>query len=135
MSIQKRSRRVADRAGGESEPNWRFETQFHPPQFFQHFFCSRKEADLFSKELGRDLAPALHHFFSRHGDVERSFEKLDREPVAHAENLFVIFTVIFRAVLGEQLRVDLVPPGLGISEHAIEIEDYGMHAGELMVDS
>jgi hypothetical protein len=50
--------------------------------------------------------------------------KLDRYPVTHAENVSMIFAVVTDFMFREQLRVDLVPPRLGVREHAVEIEDH-----------
>jgi hypothetical protein len=50
--------------------------------------------------------------------------KFNCEPVTHAEDVSVIFTAVTDSILREQFRVDLVPPRLGVGEHAVEIEDY-----------
>src|SRR5262249_7929481 len=99
--------------------------QLHLPQFFQRRFCRRKQANTVCKKLGRDLAATPHQFVNRRGEMKSIFVKLDRQPVTHAQHVSVVFAAVCNAVLGEQLRVDLVPPRLGIGEHAIKIEDYG----------
>ena len=99
--------------------------QFHLPQFLQHFFDVRKQADPIGKELCRDLTATPHHFLSRHGQAKCFLVKLDREPVADSDHVLVVFAAIRHAVFGEQFRVDLVPPRLGVGEHAVKIEDYG----------
>jgi hypothetical protein len=50
--------------------------------------------------------------------------KLDCELVTHAEDISVVFAAITDSMFGEQFRIDLVPPRLGIGEHAVEIEDH-----------
>jgi hypothetical protein len=36
----------------------------------------------------------------------------------------MIFAAVTDSIFREQFRVDLVPPRLGVGEHAVEIEDY-----------
>ena len=36
----------------------------------------------------------------------------------------MIFAAVIDSMLGEQFRVDLIPPRLGVCEHAVEIEDH-----------
>jgi hypothetical protein len=84
----------------------------------------RKQADPIGKELGRDLTATPHHFLSGYRESECFLVKLDREPVAHTDHVVMVFAAILHAVLSEYFRVDLVPPRLGIGEHAVEIEDY-----------
>src|SRR5262249_7465591 len=50
--------------------------------------------------------------------------KLDCESVTHAENILVVFPAITNSMFGQQFRIDLVPPRLGVGEHPIEIEDH-----------
>jgi hypothetical protein len=50
--------------------------------------------------------------------------KLDCEPVTHAEDIPVVFAAITDSMFREQFRIDLVPPWLGVGEHAVEIEDH-----------
>ena len=49
--------------------------------------------------------------------------KLDCELVTHAEDVSVVFAAVTDSMFREQFRVDLVPPRLGVGEHAVEIED------------
>src|SRR5213076_1381503 len=44
--------------------------------------------------------------------------------VTHAQNVSVVFAAIGNAVFDKQLRVNLVPPRLGVGENAVQIEDY-----------
>ena len=76
------------------------------------------------KEVGRDLSPSLHHFVGRDRETKCLFVKLDGEPVTHAQNVSVVFAAIGNAVFDKQLRVNLVPPRLGVGENVVQIEDY-----------
>jgi hypothetical protein len=52
--------------------------------------------------------------------------KLDCELVTHAEDVSVVFAAISDSMFREQFRIDLVPPRLGVGEHAVEIERHGI---------
>src|SRR6266566_304410 len=57
---------------------------------------------------------------------KRLFVKLDREPVTHPQHVLVVFATIGDAVFGEQLRINLIPPRLGVGEDAIQVEDHSV---------
>jgi hypothetical protein len=56
--------------------------------------------------------------------VKGTLVKLDCDPVTHAEDISVVFTAITDSMFGEQFRIDLVPPRLGVGEYAVEIESH-----------
>jgi len=76
------------------------------------------------KKFGRDFSPPPHQFFGRCRDAERLFVKLDCETVTHAKHILVIVAAIGNAVFGQQLRVDLVPPRLGVGKNTIQIKNH-----------
>ena len=117
MPSEKWARGRAHRACGDSE------AQVHLPQLLQDRFCRRENIYPIGKEVGRDLSASPHHFVGGNGQAKRLFIKLDRESVAHPEHVSVVFSTIDDAVFGEQFRVDLVPPRLGVGHDAIQIED------------
>ena len=118
VSSEKWARRRADRACGDGE------VQVHLPQLLQDWFCRRENIYPAGKEVGRDLSPPSHHFVGRDRETKRLFVKLDGEPVTHSQHVSVVFAAIGNAVFGKQLRVNLVPPRLGVGENAVQIEDY-----------
>jgi hypothetical protein len=91
---------------------------------FQCRFCGRKKTHTVREKFGRDLAATPHQFLDRRGYVKSVLIKFDREPVTHAEDISVVFAAITDSMFGEQFRIDLVPPRLGVGEHAVEIEDH-----------
>ncbi|PYK71568.1 MAG: hypothetical protein DME44_07485 [Verrucomicrobia bacterium] len=90
----------------------------------QDRFCRRENIYPVGKKVGRDLAAPSHQFLNRREQAKRFFVKLDGEPVTHPQHVSVVFPAIGDAVCGEQFRVDLVPPRLGVGEDAIQIEDH-----------
>ena len=93
--LKKRARGVADRTGGYRE------VQLHLAQLFQSCFCRRKQTHTFREKLGGNFATTPHQFLNRCGDVKSVLVKLDRDPVAYAQHVAVIFAVIRNAIFGE----------------------------------
>ena len=118
MPSEKRARGRAQGACGDGK------VQVHLPQLLQDRSCRRENAHPVGKEVDRDLPPPLHHFVARHREAKRLLVKLDGEPVTHSQHVSVVFAAISNAVFGEQFRVNLVPPRLGVGEDAIQIEDH-----------
>src|SRR5215469_11710326 len=94
----------------------------HLDQLFQRRLCGGKQAHTVREEIGRYLAAPPHQFLNRRANLKGILVELDCDPVTHAEDVSVIFAAITNSVLREQFCVDLVPPWLGVGEHAIEIE-------------
>src|SRR5438874_4248272 len=115
---EKRARGRAQGACGDGK------VQVHLPQLLQDRSGRRENAYPVGKEVDRDLPPPLHHFVAGHSEAKRLLVKLDGEPVTHSQHVSVVFAAISNAVFGEQLRVNLVPPRLGVGEDAIQIEDH-----------
>src|SRR5947207_3142360 len=68
----------------------------------------------------------LHHFVAGHREAKLLLVKLDGEPVTHCQHVSVLFAAISNAMFGEQFRVNLVPPRLGVGEDAIQVEDHSV---------
>src|SRR4051812_226729 len=126
MSIQEWPRGCANRTCCQSEPD-RPLRGGRPDlfQFFKDFSYIRKQTDTVRKEFRGNFSAASHHFLGRCVEAECLSIKLDREPVIYPEHFAMIFAAIIYSMLGEQFPVDLVPPRLGIGEHAIQIENDG----------
>jgi hypothetical protein len=71
------------------------------------------------EKIGCNLAAAPHQFLNRGKDVKRGLVKLDCDSITHAKNISVVFAAIPDAMFREQLRIDLVPPRLGVGDHAV----------------
>ena len=76
------------------------------------------------EKLGRDFASAPHQFFGWRGDAKLFFVKLNRKAVVHTQYVPMIFAAISDAIFGQQFRVDLILPRLGVGQNAIEIENH-----------
>src|SRR4029077_13432018 len=117
MPSEKWARGRAHRTCGDGE------VQVYLPQLLQDELCRRENIYSAGKEVGRDLSPPSHHFVGRDRETKRLFVKLDGEPVTHSQHVSVVFAAIGNVVFGKQLRVNLVPPRLGVGENAVQIED------------
>jgi hypothetical protein len=54
-----------------------------------------------SEKVGRNFGAAAHHLVGRHRKAKHLFVKLDRNSVADAEHVPVVFAPVVDAVLGK----------------------------------